>query len=160
MFYIVKGRAIGPKELNGYNGMRTKLLKYEGPRDYIKELSNKIRLRPNLESHYLYHDDHDVWSKVISDGDNIVLYRGISNQVIDCIGQLALDGKIAGRPRTRPDASVASSAAVIAAIGIEPSHRLAFIGVVCWCCVCSAYDSRRYQYLAGPCTGHLTSSGK
>ena len=91
---MVKGRAVGPKELQGYSGMRTKLVKYEGPKDYIKEICNKIRLRPNLDSAYLYKDDHDVWSKVISDGENIVLYRGISNQVIDCIGQLALDGKI------------------------------------------------------------------
>ena len=73
--------------------MRTKIVKYEGGADYIKELNNKIRLMPNLD-HYgnssgargLYNDENDVWSKVISDGDHIVLYRGISNQVIDCIG--------------------------------------------------------------------------
>ena len=46
MYYMVKGRAVGPKELQGYSGMRTKLIKYEGPKDYIKEISNKIRLRP------------------------------------------------------------------------------------------------------------------
>ena len=69
--------------------MRTKLVKYEGPRNYIKELSTKIRLQPNLENYSrreFYNDASDVWSKVISDGDQIVLYRGVSNQVIDCIG--------------------------------------------------------------------------
>ena len=94
VYYLVKGRAIDTLKESAMYPMRTKIIKFEGPKDYIKQISNKIRLRPNLDNYSLFKDENDVWSKVISDGNQIVLYRGISNQVIDCIGQLALDGNI------------------------------------------------------------------
>ena len=32
------------------------------------------------------------WSKVISDGEYVIMYKGISNQIFDAMGALALDG--------------------------------------------------------------------
>ena len=39
--------------------------------------------------------DYDQsWSKVVSDGEFIVLYKGISNQIFDAMGALAMDGHL------------------------------------------------------------------
>ena len=32
------------------------------------------------------------WSKVVSDGEYIIMYKGVSNQIFDAIGALAMDG--------------------------------------------------------------------
>lgn len=45
--------------------------------------------------------DYDrSWSKVVSDGDFIVLYKGISNQIFDAMGALAMDGHMKIRTMT------------------------------------------------------------
>ena len=45
------------------------------------------------------------WSKVVSDGEYIVMYKGISNQIFDAIGSLALDGHIKVRVMSEDVAS-------------------------------------------------------
>ena len=45
------------------------------------------------------------WSKVVSDGEYIVMYKGISNQIFDAIGSLALDGHIKVRVMSEDFAS-------------------------------------------------------
>ena len=68
--------------------MRSALERYEGPKDYIRGLSRHLfseMSRAGL-------DYRNSWSKVISDGEYIVMYKGISNQIFDAMGALALDG--------------------------------------------------------------------
>ena len=55
--------------------MRSGIKKYEGPKDYIKGLSRQMftnMSRAGLDFRY-------DWSKVVSDGEYIVMYKGISN---------------------------------------------------------------------------------
>ena len=68
--------------------MRSAIKKYQGPKDYIKGLSRQMFT--NMSRANLDYNQH--WSKVISDGEYIIMYKGISNQVFDAIGALALDG--------------------------------------------------------------------
>mmetsp|Transcript_886 Transcript_886/g.1206 ORF Transcript_886/g.1206 Transcript_886/m.1206 type:complete len:93 (-) Transcript_886:392-670(-) len=68
--------------------MRSALERYEGPRDYIKALSKHMFTQMSKQGQ----DYRNSWSKVISDGEYIVMYKGISNQIFDAMGALALDG--------------------------------------------------------------------
>ena len=68
--------------------MRSAIKKYEGPKDYIKGLSRQMFT--DMSRAGLDFSQH--WSKVVSDGEYIVVYKGISNQIFDAMGSLALDG--------------------------------------------------------------------
>lgn len=55
--------------------MRSAIKRYEGPKDYIKGLSRQMFT--DMSRAGLDFSTH--WSKVVSDGEYIIVYKGISN---------------------------------------------------------------------------------
>ena len=55
--------------------MRSAIKRYEGPKDYIKGLSRQMFT--DMSRAGLDYPKH--WSKVVSDGEYIIMYKGVSN---------------------------------------------------------------------------------
>ena len=88
VYYLVKAKELKSTEQRAYGYMRSAIEKYEGPKDYIRGLSRHIFTEMSRAGL----DYRNSWSKVVSDGEYIVMYKGISNQIFDAMGALALDG--------------------------------------------------------------------
>ena len=71
----MRAKALKSHEQRECNYMRSLIERYSGPRDYIKALSKHMFTQMSKKGL----DYRNSWSKVISDGEYIVMYKGISN---------------------------------------------------------------------------------
>ena len=75
VYYLVKAKELKSSEMQAYGYMRSAVQKYEGPKDFIKGLSRDMFTEMSRAGQ----DYPTSWSKVISDGEYIIMYKGISN---------------------------------------------------------------------------------
>ena len=75
VYYLVKAKELKSSEMQACGYMRSAVQKYEGPKDFIKGFSRDMFTEMSRAGQ----DYPTSWSKVISDGEYIIMYKGISN---------------------------------------------------------------------------------